>query len=106
MRLSLYPTKARNWTLASLHGVYRRLPREALRRLGDAALPLRETAYENVNSSLSLDRPRHWRDLMVCRVGRLLSDGSGMSAARTRSLLITLMWIAFAVIALTVVAHS
>ena len=99
--------KARNPPHASPHGVYRRLPREALRRLGDVALPLREIAYEVGSSSFShRGHHRRRRNLVVCAVGSLFAADPGMTEGRTRSFLITLMWIGFGAIALTVTMQS
>lgn len=43
---------------------------------------------------------------MVCPVGGLFADRARMTGGRRRSLLITLMWIGFGAVALTIVLHS
>ncbi len=43
---------------------------------------------------------------MVCPAGGLFADRAGMTGGRTRSLLITLMWVGFGAVALAVVLHA
>lgn len=83
----------------------------ASQRGAPAAGRFRAPASERPNEirygpSQPVDPGHHWRGFLVRYLGRLSASNARMSSPRVHDALITLMWLAFGVLALTVVAYS